>query len=100
MNYGVERIFALSSDRAEYQQALVRRFQLPYLMLSDPELLLAHTLNLPTFNALGMTLYKRLSMIIRRDVIEHVFYPIFPPDTHATEVLGWLRANPPAVSQP
>jgi peroxiredoxin len=99
MDYGVERVFALSSDRAEYQQALVQRFKLPYLMLSDPELRLAHELRLPTFDGLGMTLYKRLTMIIRRDVIEHVFYPIFPPYTHGAEVLDWLRTNPRGVSQ-
>jgi peroxiredoxin len=51
-------------------------------------------LDLPTFEANGMTLYKRLTMIVRGDTIEHVFYPIFPPNTHASEVLDWLRTNP------
>ena len=91
---GIEAVLALSSDRTEYQQAVVRRFHLPYLMLSDPALSLAAALKLPTFQALGKTLYKRLTMILRDRTIEHVFYPIFPPDTHAAEVLDWLTANP------
>ena len=91
---GAERVLALSSDRTEYQQALVRRFQLPYVLMSDPSLSLAEALKLPTFEALGGRLYKRLSMIVYGDMIEHVFYPIFPPDAHASEVLEWLRTNP------
>lgn len=91
---GIERVLALSSDRVEYQDALVRRFHLPYPMLSDPTLSLARELRLPTFEAKGTTLYKRLTMIVRGRTIEHVFYPIFPPSTHATDVLDWLRAHP------
>ena len=51
-------------------------------------------LGLPAFTVDGMTLYRRLTMIITDGVIEHVFYPIFPPDQHAQEVLDWLRAHP------
>jgi len=87
-------VLALSSDRAEYQQALVRRLHLPYRMLSDPQLSLAEALNLPTFEANGMRLYKRLTLVVRGARIEHVFYPIFAPSTHAQEVLAWLRTNP------
>jgi peroxiredoxin len=94
---GVEQVVALSTDRAEYQQHLVRRLHLPYRMLSDPTRSLGKALDLPTFEANGMTLYKRLTMVVRGGTIEHVFYPIFPPNTHASEVLDWLRANP---SQP
>ncbi|WP_406278850.1 redoxin family protein [Streptomyces sp. NBC_00191] len=91
---GAQRVLALSGDNAEYQQDLVRRLHLPYPMISDPQLSVAQKLNLPTFEANGATLYKRLTMIVRGDTIEHVFYSIFPPDTHATEVVEWLAANP------
>lgn len=97
--YGARRVLALSTDRAEYQQDLVRRLHLPYPMLSDPELSLARALDLPTFQADGMALYKRLSLILDGDRIAHVFYPIFPPDSHANEVLGWLRENPAPSTQ-
>jgi peroxiredoxin len=63
-------------------------------MLSDEGLALAGALGLPTFQVAGMTLYRRLTMIITGGVIEHVFYPVFPPDRHAQEVLDWLRAQP------
>ncbi|NJO06881.1 MAG: peroxiredoxin, partial [Chloroflexaceae bacterium] len=49
---------------------------------------------LPTFAVDGMTLLKRLTLIVEDGVIEHVFYPVFPPDTHAEEVLAWLTAHP------
>ena len=90
---GAEQVVALSTDPTEYQQALVRRLLLPYPMLSDPKRLLGRALDLPTFDANGMTLYKRLTMIVRGDTIEHVFYPIFPPDRHASEVLAWLLSE-------
>ena len=95
---GVQQVLALSTDRAEYQQDLVRRLHLPYPMMSDPGLSLAQALDLPTFEANGMTLYKRLTMIVDGDRIGHVFYPIFPPDTHAAEVLKWMAANPSPAS--
>lgn len=91
---GARRVLALSSDDADYQQALVSRMHLPYPMLSDPQLNLAAALGLPTFEVEGMTLYKRLTMVVDGDRISHVFYPIFPPGSHAAEVLDWLRANP------
>lgn len=94
---GVDRVLALSTDRAEYQQDLVHRLHLPYPMLSDPDLKLARALDLPTFEGDGMTLLKRLTMIVDGDRIEHVFYPIFPPDTHAGEVLDWVAAHRPPV---
>jgi len=91
---GAEKILALSTDPTDYQQELVRRLHLPYHMLSDPTLSLRRALDLPTFEASGITLYKRLTMIVRGDTIEDVFYPIFPPNTHALEVLEWLETNP------
>ncbi|GGR87601.1 putative thiol-specific antioxidant related protein/Peroxidoxin BcpB [Streptomyces aureoverticillatus] len=88
---GVDRVLALSSDRADYQQALVDRLHLPYPMLSDPRLTLADELKLPTFEANGQTLYRRLTLVLRGATIEHVFYPVFPPDTHADQVAQWFR---------
>ncbi len=63
-------------------------------MPSDPRLALGQALDLPTFAPNDMPLYKRLRIIVRGDRIEHVFYPIFPPDTHALELLEWLDTNP------
>nr|WP_042191335.1 MerR family transcriptional regulator [Kibdelosporangium sp. MJ126-NF4]CEL20008.1 Alkyl hydroperoxide reductase subunit C-like protein [Kibdelosporangium sp. MJ126-NF4]CTQ97232.1 Alkyl hydroperoxide reductase subunit C-like protein [Kibdelosporangium sp. MJ126-NF4] len=91
---GVDQVVALSSDRAEYQQALVRRLHLPYPLLSDPDHYLSRILDLPTFEANGSTLYKRITLVLRGATIEHVFYPIFPPDTHAQQVVQWLREHP------
>jgi peroxiredoxin len=91
---GAARVFGLSSQSTGYQREAVSRLHLPFSMPSDEGLALAGALRLPTFEADGMTLYRRLTMIITDGVIEHVFYPIFPPDQHAREVLDWLRAHP------
>lgn len=92
---GATRVFGLSSQDTDYQREVVERLHLPFQMLSDPELGLADALDLPTFEAGGMTLYKRLTLVVRDGAIEHAFYPIFPPNEHAEQVLAWLRANPP-----
>jgi len=91
---GAAQVFGLSSQSSEYQREAVDRLHLPFAMLSDEPLALAGALRLPTFTVDGMTLYRRLTMVITDGVIEHVFYPIFPPDQHAQEVLDWLRAHP------
>jgi peroxiredoxin len=62
----------------------------PYPLLSDERLELARALGLPTFEAGGLTLYRRVTLVARAGTIEHVFYPVFPPDRDAAEVLGWL----------
>jgi len=97
--HGAEHVLALSSDDARYQQDLVRRLHLPYPMLSDPQLRLATALDLPSFQVHSWTLYKRLTLIIDGITIEHAFYPIFPPDTHADEVLDWLRTHPTVANR-
>ncbi|MEU6268765.1 MerR family transcriptional regulator [Saccharopolyspora shandongensis] len=91
---GATRVFGLSSQSTDYQREVVERLHLPFQMLSDPALRLADALRLPTFEAGGTTLYKRLTLIIRDGVIEHVHYPIFPPNEHAEQILAWLRSNP------
>jgi peroxiredoxin len=89
---GAAGVFGLSSQDTEYQREAVARLRLPFQMLADPELRLAAALHLPTFEAGGLRLYRRLTMIVKDGVIEHVFYPVFPPDGHAEQVLAWLRA--------
>jgi peroxiredoxin len=88
---GAARVFGLSSQDHDYQREVVERLGLPFEMLSDTDLSLAKALSLPTFEAAGMTLFKRLTLVISDRVIEHAFYPIFPPNQHAQQVLSWLR---------
>jgi peroxiredoxin/DNA-binding transcriptional MerR regulator len=92
---GAAHVWGLSSQDPDYQAEVVQRLRLPFTMLSDPEFTLADALNLPTFSAPGHPrLYSRLTIVARDGRIEHVFYPIFPPNTHAQQVLDWLRAHP------
>ena len=63
-------------------------------MLSDEKLAFTTALNLPTFTVEGMTLMMRLTLVVRNNRIEHVFYPVFPPDAHADEVIAWLKKHP------
>lgn len=90
---GVDEVIGLSVDLPRYQRHLARRLHLPYPLVSDGERALATTLRLSTFEAGGMTLYRRLTMVVRGAEIEHVFYPIFPPDQHAAEVVEWLQQH-------
>ena len=91
---GAARVYGLSSQESAYQSELAERLRLPFGMLSDTGLRLADALGLPVFEAPGATLYKRLTLVVRDNVIEHVFYPVFPPNAHAQQVLAWLLANP------
>ena len=84
-------VAGLSTQDTEYQRELVERLRLPFPLLTDIDLALTRALRLPTFEAAGHTLLKRLTLVVRDGGIEHVFYPVFPPDTHAAEVLDWLR---------
>jgi peroxiredoxin len=85
------RVFGLSTQDTEYQREAVGRLHLPFELLSDEQLAFAEALGLPTFEADGMTLLKRLTLIIEDGRIEKVFYPVFPPGKNAEEVLAWLR---------
>ncbi|CAG6398759.1 peroxiredoxin [Streptomyces cocklensis] len=91
---GADGVFGLSGQQTDYQREVVERLHLPFQMLSDPARTLERELGLPTFEAGGLTLYKRLTMVIRDGVVERVFYPVFPPGEHAGQVLAWLRDNP------
>jgi peroxiredoxin len=91
---GAARMYGLSAQDTAYQREFAERMSLPFTILSDPGLRLGELLRLPAFEAAGQRLYTRLTMVILDGRIEHVFYPIFPPDRHADEVLSWLRAHP------
>ena len=92
---GATQVWGLSSQDPDYQAEVVERLRLPFRMLSDPEFTVADSLNLPTFSAPGHErLYSRLTIVARDGRIEHVFYPVFPPNTHAQQVLEWLHAHP------
>lgn len=90
---GASRVFGLSSQHSEYQREVVDRLHLPYQLLADPQLLLAHEMRLPTFEVDGRWLYRRLTVIARDGAVEHVFYPVFPPNAHAEEVLRWMQGR-------
>jgi peroxiredoxin/DNA-binding transcriptional MerR regulator len=93
LDAGAARVLGLSSQDTGYQCELAGRLRLPFQMLSDPALSLAAALNLPTFQAGSLTLLKRITLIVKDDRIEHVFYPIYPPSEHAQQVLAWLHAT-------
>lgn len=90
-------VFGLSSQDGAYQQEAVRRLGLPFPLLSDQTLAWARALELPTFEVDGVTLIRRLSLVLEGALIRHVFYPVFPPDAHAAEVLAWLRGASPSA---
>lgn len=86
-------VFGLSSQTPEAQREAAARLHLPYALLSDAEHRLADALGLPTFEAGGLRLIRRLTLIVREGTIEHVIYPVFPPDRSADDVLAWLVAR-------
>ena len=89
---GVDHLFGLSTQDSEYQREAAERLHLPFAVLSDADLKFAKALRLPTFEVEGMTLLKRLTLVIDEGRITHVFYPVFPPDRSAQEVVDWLQA--------
>jgi peroxiredoxin len=90
---GVNRLFGLSTQDTAYQSEVAERLHLPFPILSDAHLGLTRAMRLPTFETSGMTLLKRLTLVINDGKIDHIFYPIFPPDQNASEVLAWLAAR-------
>ena len=83
-------VFGLSTQTTEYQREAAERLHLPFELLSDANLAFAKALRLPTFQVESMTLIKRLTLIIRNGKVEKVFYPVFPPDKNAEDVVTWL----------
>ena len=86
-------VFGLSTQDTAYQAEAVERLHLPFAMLSDEGFRLTDALRLPTFEAAGQRLLRRLTLLVTDGIVEHVWYPVFPPDTHAQEVLRWLQAR-------
>ena len=84
------RLAGLSAQTLEEQIELSERLGLLHAVIADPELRLRADLGLPTFEFEGATLYKRVTLIFSARRIEKVFYPVFPPDRNAEEVLEWL----------
>ncbi|MFL5372724.1 MAG: peroxiredoxin [Myxococcales bacterium] len=87
---GVAHLFGLSTQDTAYQAEAATRLHLPFPLLSDAGLALTRALRLPTFEVDGMTLLKRLTLVIDAGRIAHVFYPVFPPDQNAAAVVKWL----------
>jgi peroxiredoxin len=84
-------VFGLSTQDTDYQSEAATRMHLPFALLSDADLAFARALGLPTFEVDGMVLLKRLTLVIDEGWIEKVFYPVFPPDKSAEEVVEWLE---------
>ena len=90
---GVAHLFGLSTQDTDYQREAAERLHLPFALLSDASLKLTGALRLPTFTVAGMTLLKRMALVIDDGVVAKVFYPVFPPDASAAAVAAWLRSS-------
>ena len=86
-------VFGLSTQSTDYQKEARDRLHLPFELLSDSGHRLKELLRLPTFGVAGMELYKRLALVVENGQIRKVFYPVFPPDESAADVIAWLRQN-------
>lgn len=86
-------VIGISAQSPEKQREFAAREHIPFALLSDSDLRLADVLGLPTFEAEGMILYKRLTFVAEAGEIVKVFYPVFPPDRNAAEVVSWLRSR-------
>ncbi len=91
------RVFGLSTQDTDYQREAAARLHLPFPLLGDADLAFARALRLPTFEVDGMTLIKRLTLVIDDGRITEVFYPVFPPDKNADDVIAWLSVHPRAI---
>lgn len=87
-------VFGVSTQTTEYQREMACRLHLPFEILSDAEFKLCAALRLPVFEVDGMRLMKRITLVVRGGRIEQVFYPVFPPDESAEQLLRWLRSHP------
>ncbi|HYC44176.1 MAG TPA: peroxiredoxin [Burkholderiales bacterium] len=88
--FGIDAVYGLSAQSPADQREAVERLHLPFALLSDEKLEFAQALRLPTFDVAGMTLIKRLTLIVTHRRIQQVFYPVFPPDASAAQVIHWL----------
>ena len=90
---GVAQLYGLSTQDTGYQREAVERLHLPFAILSDADLQLSRALDLPTFDVAGMTLLKRMAWVVDDGTITKAFYPVFPPDKNADEVIAYLQAS-------
>ena len=90
---GVTHVHGLSTQSTAYQREVAERLHLPFSLLSDEKLAFANAMRLPVFEVEGMTLMKRLALVIDNGVIAKVFYPVFPPDRNAADVIAWLSSR-------
>jgi peroxiredoxin len=88
---GVSHLYGMSTQDTDYQREAAERLHLPFPLISDADLRLTGALRLPTFAVDGMTLQKRMVLVIDDGVIAKVFYPVFPPDESAKQVVDWMR---------
>jgi peroxiredoxin len=88
------QVYGLSTQTTDYQREMAERLHLPFEVLSDERCAFIEALRLPTFEVDGTRLVKRLTLIVRGQRIEHVFYPVFPPDESAAQVVSWLESHP------
>jgi peroxiredoxin len=91
---GVAQIYGLSTQDSAYQREAVARLHLPFAILSDADMKFQRALRLPTFAVDGMILLKRMALVIDNGAITKVFYPVFPPDRNAADVIAWLQSAP------
>ena len=90
---GADAVFGLSTQTSDYQREAAERLALPFALLSDASLALCRALSLPTFEADGETLARRVTLVIDGGVVTKAFYPVFPPERSAADTLAWLRGD-------
>ena len=88
------RVIGLSTQASDDQRESVQRLRLPFALLSDDGLEMTGALRLPTFEVASTIVIRRLTLVVDDGVVTHLWYPVFPPNTHAKDVLAWLRSNP------
>ena len=91
-------VVGISAQSPDEQSEFARREHIPFPLLSDAGLRLRDELRLPTLEVEGMALYRRLTLIAAANRIVKTFYPVFPPDRDATQVLAWLQADGPKAA--
>lgn len=95
LDAGIAEVFGLSVQSSDYQREARDRLELPFELLSDSSMRFADGLDLPTFDVAGETLLKRSTLVLSSGRVDRVFYPVFPPDEHAAEVLDWAETRLP-----
>jgi peroxiredoxin len=90
---GVDTVFGLSTQDTSFQKETKKRLHLPYDLLSDEKLEFIKEMKMPTFEWEGLLLIKRCTLAVRDGKVEHVWYPVFPPNENSTEIISWLQKS-------